>query len=74
MTLLMRDNEMIKKGREEGIILGKNQGKIETIFSFVQDGIIPLEVGADKANLSIETFKEEMAKAGYKLPTSVQTK
>ena len=46
------------------------EGRKQTIFSFVQDGIIPLSVGADKANLSIETFKAEMRKAGYKLPAN----
>ena len=57
MTLLMRDQEMMKKGRNEAI------------FSFVQDGIISLETGADRANLSVQKFEEEMKKAGYTSPT-----
>lgn len=57
MTLLMRDQEMMKKGRNEAI------------FSFVQDGIISLKTGADRANLSLQKFEEEMKKAGYTSPT-----
>ena len=57
MTLLMRDQEMMKKGRNEAI------------FSFVQDGIISIETGADRANLSVQKFEEEMKKAGYTSPT-----
>lgn len=57
MTLLMRDQEMMKKGRNEAI------------FSFVQDGIISLKTGADRANLSVQKFEEEMKKAGYTSPT-----
>ena len=64
--VLTLPSDLIRQGREEGIQLGKS----ETIFSFVQDGLISLEVGADKANLSIETFKTEMRKAGYKLPAN----
>ena len=50
---------------------GLEKGRNDTIFSFVQDGLISLSVGADRANLSVEAFKEEMIKAGYKLPDNV---
>ena len=72
--VLTLPSDLIRQGREEGIEAGREEGiqlgKSETIFSFVQDGLISLEVGADKANLSIETFKTEMRKAGYKLPAN----
>ena len=58
-------------GREEGLATGLEKGRNDTIFSFVQDGLISLSVGADRANLSVEAFKEEMIKAGYKLPDNV---
>ena len=45
------------------------KGRNEAIFSFVQDGIISLKTGADRANLSVQKFEEEMEKAGYTSPT-----
>lgn len=61
--VLTLPSDLIRQGREEG--------RNETIFSFVQDGIISVEIGADRANLSIENFKDEMTKAGYKVPGNV---
>lgn len=60
--------EGLVTGREEGLATGLEKGRNDTIFSFVQDGIISVEVGADKANLSIEDFKKAMTDAGYHLP------
>lgn len=65
MTLLMRDQEMIKKGREEGRVEGRN----DTIFSYVEKGLIAIDQGAKDTSLSIEDFKKAMIDAGYKLPT-----
>lgn len=60
--------EGLVTGREEGLATGLEKGRNDTIFSFVQDGIISVEVGADKANLSIEDFKKAMMDAGYQPP------
>lgn len=60
-NILTLPSDLIRKGREEG--------RTDTIFSFVQDGIISVEVGADKTNLSIEDFKKAMMDEGYTLPT-----
>lgn len=60
MTLLMRDQEMMKKGREEG----RNQ----IIFSYVHKGRITIEEGAQDADMSIEEFKKALTEAGYTLP------
>ena len=56
MTLLMRDQEMMK--------IGRNQ----TIFYYVHIGRITIEEGAQDADMSIEEFKKAMTEAGYTLP------
>ena len=61
MTLLMRDQEMIRRGREEG--------RLQEIFLSVQEGDYSLERGAQKSNMSEKEFEELMVKEGYKLPT-----
>ena len=60
MTLLMRDQEMIRRGREEG--------RLQEIFLSVQEGDYSLERGAQKSNMSEKEFEELMVKEGYKLP------
>ena len=56
MTLLMRDQEMIRRGR------------LQEIFLSVQEGDYSIERGAQKANMSEKEFEELMVKEGYKLP------
>ena len=58
MTLLMRDNEMIRKGR------------LDEIYSSVQDGDYSLSRGAQKSNMSVEDFKKAMLDAGFEIPTN----
>ena len=36
--------------------------------SLVQDGIITVEIGAEKAGMSVDDFTKEMKKAGYVIP------
>ncbi len=62
MTLLMRDQEMMKKGREEG--------RLYEIFSSVQEGDYSIVRGAQKAEMTIEQFEKAMTEAGYKLPAN----
>ena len=58
MTLLMRDQEMMRKGREEGM----QQGIMTTLFSLVEDGILTLDDAASRVNMTPEEFKEAMEK------------
>lgn len=58
MTLLMRDQEMMRKGREEGM----RQGTMTTLFSLVEDGILTLDDAASRVNMTPEEFKEAMEK------------
>ena len=63
MTLLMRDQEMIRRGREEG--------RLQEIFLSVQEGDYSIERGAKKAEMGISEFESAMIKAGYKVPADV---
>jgi hypothetical protein len=61
MTLLMRDRENIEKGIEKG--------KMEMLFSMVQDGDLSVEKAAGKIHISASEFEKQMADAGYKIPS-----
>ena len=69
MTLLMRDQEMIQKGREqglqEGIAQGLQEGRISEIYELVQDGDLSFERAAEKIGVSISELVQSMEKAGY---------
>ena len=47
---------------------GQREGKIRAYASLVQDGIITVEIGAEKAGMSVDDFTKEMKKAGYIIP------
>ena len=47
---------------------GQREGQIRAYASLVQDGIIPVETGAEKAGMSVDDFTKEMKKAGYIIP------
>ena len=44
---------------------GQREGQIRAYATLVQDGIITVEVGAEKAGMSVDDFMKEMKKAGY---------
>ena len=50
-------------GRIEGIV----EGKIEMLYSLVEDGTIKLDTAAAKADLTVQQFVDSMNKAGYKI-------
>ena len=47
---------------------GQREGQIRAYATLVQDGIITVEVGAEKAGMSVDDFTKEMKKAGYIIP------
>ena len=49
MTLLMRDQEMIRRGREEGLQEGLKEGRLQEIFLSVQEGDYSIERGDRKS-------------------------
>ena len=65
--VLTLPSDLIRQGREEGL----SQGRLNEIFSSVQDGDYPISRGAQKAEMSIEHFEKAMIEAGYKLPANV---
>ena len=50
MTLLMRDQENIEKGRKEG--------QVKELYHLVLDGLLPLETAVKRSGLSQEKFLE----------------
>ena len=58
-----------REGRIEGQREGQREGQIRAYASLVQDGIIPVETGAEKAGMSVDDFTKEMKQAGYVIPT-----
>ena len=57
-----------REGRIEGQREGQREGQVRAYASLVQDGIIPVETGAEKAGMSVDDFTKEMKKAGYIIP------
>ena len=47
---------------------GQREGQIRAYASLVQDGIITVETGAEKAGMSVGDFTKEMKQAGYVIP------
>ena len=70
LRVLMADelNEERVEGRIEGQREGRLEGQIRAYASLVQDGIITVEIGAEKAGMSVDDFVKEMKKAGYVIP------
>ena len=71
MTLLMRDQEMIRRGLEEGLQAGLKEGRLQEIFVSVQEGDYSIERAAQKAGMDIQSFEKAMVDAGYKIPECV---
>ena len=67
MTLLMRDQEMIQKGREQGL----QEGRISEIYELVQDGDLSFERAAEKIGVSMSELAQAMEESGYVVPEMV---
>ena len=50
---------------------GRKEGRLNEIFSSVQEGDYSAMRGAQKAEMSIDQFEKAMLEAGYKIPTNV---
>lgn len=55
-------SEIIEKIRNEGKVEGLLEGKLETLYSLVKQGLLPLTEGALQANMSEESFQNNMNK------------
>ena len=56
------------EGQREGRLEGQREGQIRAYATLVQDGIITVEIGAEKAGMSVDDFTKEMKQAGYVIP------
>ena len=61
-------NQGRAEGRIEGRVEGRAEGRKEVIFSFVEDGIILPQTGAETLHISVEELKIMMEKKGYTFP------
>ena len=70
LRVLMADelNEERMEGQREGRVEGQREGLIRAYASLVQDGIITVKIGAEKAGMSVDDFTKEMKQAGYVIP------
>ena len=53
------------EGQREGRLEGQREGQICAYATLVQDGIITVEIGAEKAGMSVDDFTKEMKQDGY---------
>ena len=56
------------EAQREGRIEGKREGQIQAYASLIKDGIITVEIGAEKAGMSVDDFVKEMKQIGYVIP------
>ena len=47
--------------RAEGKAEGEAKGKLVTLLQLVQDGILELSIGAERAGMSVEEFKKALS-------------
>ena len=66
LRVLMADE--LNEERMEGRIEGQREGQIQAYASLVKDGIITVEIGAEKEGMSVDDFTKEMKQAGYVIP------
>ena len=55
-------DEIETRGIEKGIEQGIEKGRDNTLISLVHDGLLNIEIAADRAGVSIDEFKAMMKK------------
>ncbi|MCI6158157.1 MAG: Rpn family recombination-promoting nuclease/putative transposase [Selenomonadaceae bacterium] len=58
MTFFMELRRREEKGREEGIVKGREEGRWTTLAELVREGILSLQEAAKKAGMSEEAFRK----------------
>lgn len=66
-NILTLPSDLIREGRAAG----REEGRNDAIFSYVEKGLISMEQGAKDTSLSIEDFKKAMIDAGYQPPENI---
>jgi hypothetical protein len=49
----------------------KKEGRENTLFEFVRDGICPLDVAAQKLDIRVSMLEQYMERARYKIPETI---
>lgn len=60
-----------EQGIEQGIELGEQRGMLQTLFSLIEDHVLPLETAAQKSGLTEEEFEmqyQEYRKKSLEIP------
>ena len=57
----------LEQGRQEGIEQGLQQGRIHALIELVNDGVLTIEKAAEKADMSVEEFRNAMKKANTQI-------
>ena len=47
-------------GKLEGLLEGLREGEIKTLYELTRDGIITKEIAANKINITVEKFENDM--------------
>ena len=55
---------MQAQSREEGIVLGRAEGRDQLLFSLVNDGVLSPGAAAARANMSEDDFRKRMREQG----------
>ena len=50
------------EGHQAGVIEGEARGALKTLFTLVEDQLIPLDVAASRAQMTEDEFKGQMQK------------
>ena len=53
----------LEQGRQEGIEQGLQQGRIHALIELVNDRVLTIEKAAEKADMSVEEFRNVMKNA-----------
>ena len=59
--------DAIEEGREEGRREGRKEGRAREIYQSVSEGDYSMQRGAQKLSMTVDEFKQEMIKAGYRI-------
>ena len=57
----------LEQGRQEGIEQGLQQGRIHALIELVNDRVLTIEKAAEKADMSVEEFRNEMKNANAQI-------
>lgn len=60
--------DVLDKVEEKGRLKGRKEGRMEEIFSSVQECDYSIDRGAEKAGLTRDEFIKKMKQAGYEIP------